>query len=276
MTTSTLPQAGHRFRLLDLVFRIDVAPALRGAVWDRLRHTVEAGPPTTLFCLWPQGSSVVVSQDGHRLGHAAAPELAVQSLLWHLARAARCAAAGVALHAASVEREGQVLLLPGRSGAGKSVLSTELARQGWRVLSDELSAIDPATRLVRGAPLPLNLKASAVDALPWLAAAGGLPYRGPHPSVGQGLLRWVVAPTHGPDAPTSIERVTARALSLVMLAVCGSSWDFGFDPLTRLASTTPGWVLRGRTVAEAVQAIEGAIGAVAPSAQVPLPATHST
>jgi hypothetical protein len=43
------------------------------------------------------------------------------------------------LHAAAVERDGVALLISGRSGQGKSTLSTKLCEKGWRMLSDDIA-----------------------------------------------------------------------------------------------------------------------------------------
>jgi hypothetical protein len=45
------------------------------------------------------------------------------------------------LHAGSVERSGQAVLLAGQSGQGKSTLTTRLCETGWRLLSDDISPV---------------------------------------------------------------------------------------------------------------------------------------
>ena len=62
------------------------------------------------------------------------------------------------LHAASVERHGRVLLLPGASGAGKTTLCAMLAARGWRLFSDEFAVIDPRSGRCRPLPRALSLK----------------------------------------------------------------------------------------------------------------------
>lgn len=46
-------------------------------------------------------------------------------------------------HAAMLERDGHGLILAANSGDGKSTLTAALAFHGWRLLSDELTLIDP-------------------------------------------------------------------------------------------------------------------------------------
>ncbi len=66
------------------------------------------------------------------------------------------------LHAASVERDGKVLIVTGESGAGKSTLSALLGEHGWRFMGDEFALIDPETGLAYPFPRPVSLKNKAV------------------------------------------------------------------------------------------------------------------
>jgi HprK-related kinase A len=66
------------------------------------------------------------------------------------------------LHAAVLERDGQALILPAPSGSGKSTLCAALAFSGWRLLSDELTLIDPADATIRPLPRPISLKNASI------------------------------------------------------------------------------------------------------------------
>lgn len=70
------------------------------------------------------------------------------------------------LHAATVEREGRVLILTGESGAGKSTLAALLGERGWRLMGDEFALIDCATGLVHAFPRAISLKNAAVSLFP--------------------------------------------------------------------------------------------------------------
>lgn len=67
------------------------------------------------------------------------------------------------LHAAVLERHGRALVLPAPSGSGKSTLCAALALSGWRLLSDELALIDPATGLIHPLPRPVSLKNASIE-----------------------------------------------------------------------------------------------------------------
>ena len=67
------------------------------------------------------------------------------------------------IHAASLERNGLAVVLPAPPGSGKSTLCTALALRGWRLLSDELTLIDPDTLMANALARPINLKNASID-----------------------------------------------------------------------------------------------------------------
>ena len=70
--------------------------------------------------------------------------------------------AWLVLHAAVVAHGAHALVLPGPPGAGKSTLCAALAYSGWRLLSDELALLDPATGAALPLPRPISLKGPSV------------------------------------------------------------------------------------------------------------------
>jgi HprK-related kinase A len=69
------------------------------------------------------------------------------------------------LHAAVLERNGHALILPAPSGSGKSTLAAALLHRGWRLLSDELALIDPASAELIPMPRPVSLKNASIDVM---------------------------------------------------------------------------------------------------------------
>ena len=68
------------------------------------------------------------------------------------------------IHAAVLEREGNLVLIAGAPGAGKTTMTLELlGRPGWTYLSDDLAALDVHAGDVAAFPKPLSLK----DAFRW-------------------------------------------------------------------------------------------------------------
>ena len=71
----------------------------------------------------------------------------------------------VMVHAAVVERGGRALILPAPPGSGKSTLCAGLTFSGWRLLSDELTLVEPRTGRVVPVPRPLSLKNASIDVI---------------------------------------------------------------------------------------------------------------
>lgn len=69
------------------------------------------------------------------------------------------------IHAAVLEKHGRALVLPAPPGSGKSTLCAGLAHRGWRLLSDELTLIDPHSGHVVPLPRPVSLKNASIDIL---------------------------------------------------------------------------------------------------------------
>jgi len=69
------------------------------------------------------------------------------------------------LHAGAVERDGTALLLPALPGSGKSTLTAALALSGWRLLSDEFGALDPASFSLQPVLKPVGLKNASIDVI---------------------------------------------------------------------------------------------------------------
>ncbi len=69
------------------------------------------------------------------------------------------------IHAAAVEKSGQVAILPAPPGSGKSTLAAGLVLSGWRLLSDELTLIDRKTGLIHPLPRPVSLKNHSIEVI---------------------------------------------------------------------------------------------------------------
>jgi HprK-related kinase A len=69
------------------------------------------------------------------------------------------------LHAASVEKDGQALILTGESGSGKSTLSALLGANGWRFMGDEFVLINPETGMMHPFPRPVSLKNASISVI---------------------------------------------------------------------------------------------------------------
>lgn len=69
------------------------------------------------------------------------------------------------VHAAALERNGGALLLPAPPGSGKSTLCAGLVSRGWRLLSDELTLLDPNTAMAMPLARPISLKNQSIEVI---------------------------------------------------------------------------------------------------------------
>lgn len=67
------------------------------------------------------------------------------------------------IHAGVVAHDNKAILLPGRSGGGKTTLIAGLLKNGFRYLTDEIGIIDPHTLRVYPFPKPLNMKIGSLS-----------------------------------------------------------------------------------------------------------------
>ena len=69
------------------------------------------------------------------------------------------------LHAATVEKDGQALIMTGESGAGKSTLAALLGERGWRLMGDEFALLDMASGDLLPFPRAVSLKNGAIEVM---------------------------------------------------------------------------------------------------------------
>jgi HprK-related kinase A len=69
------------------------------------------------------------------------------------------------IHAAAIERNGKVAIMPAPPGSGKSTLCAGLVSRGWRLLSDELTLVDMETGLIHAMSRPINLKNQSIEVI---------------------------------------------------------------------------------------------------------------
>lgn len=137
------------------------------------------------------------------------------------------------MHGAVLARDGAALVMPGFPGAGKSTLCASLTYlEGWRLMSDELTLLDPADGLLVSHPRPISLKNSSIDIVAGFDRARlGPIYRDtrkgtithaacPPDSMAQAAQRaratWMVFPRFEAGAPLQIEPLSrVEAFTLI-------------------------------------------------------------
>lgn len=140
----------------------------------------------------------------------------------------------ITVHSAVLERHGRALILPAPPGSGKSTLCAALLMNGWRLLSDEMTLLDPATGFVTPSPRPVSLKNESIDIIRKLAPGvvmgpvafdtmkGNVAHmRVPLDSLRRAsetsLPAWVVFPRYTPGAPATLI-ARGKAASFMQLA----------------------------------------------------------
>lgn len=111
--------------------------------------TLRLAPREERFRLWVNGEPVAEARKPRELADVVINAIDETVI--------RCMRGMRAVHAGAVSIDGQGLLLPGGTHAGKSSLVAELLRRGARYFSDEYALIDPAGR-VHAYPRPLLMR----------------------------------------------------------------------------------------------------------------------
>jgi HprK-related kinase A len=180
------------------------------------------------------------------------------------------------LHAGAVEKGGRALLMPALPGSGKSTLTAALSLRGWRLLSDEFGAYDPADDRFRALLKPVALKNASIDVIRKFAPEAPI---GPaFPKTRKGTVAHLPAE---PDAvarrhegarpgafilprwlsgsPTRLERVPSESL---FGALAFNAFNYrllgavGFDAVVSLMRRCPAWQLVYSDLDDAIRAID--------------------
>ena len=69
------------------------------------------------------------------------------------------------IHAGAVEKGGRVAILPAPPGSGKSTLTAGLIHRGWRLMSDEITMVDPGSGEIHALARPVSLKEGSIDVI---------------------------------------------------------------------------------------------------------------
>jgi hypothetical protein len=182
---------------------------------------------------------------------------------------------GLRFHAGAVERDGDVVVVLGQSGHGKSTLTAALVQAGWGYLSDELVAVDAATFDVAPYARPLDLNRYSLDQLGLDGAdivTGSrkdkvFPGRLGRVSAGGRVAAIIVLTGESTEDGQLVTELPAAEAVMAMLALTFAATfdDAGaLESLARLCVATPTMRLYRAPIAEMVRAVEGVI-ASAPS-----------
>jgi HprK-related kinase A len=150
------------------------------------------------------------------------------------------------LHAAVLERNGGVLLLPALPGHGKTTLCAALAHRGWRLFSDEFGLVRPGSRAFLPLPRPMPLKNESIAVIrhqvpeavlgPEIANTkkGTVAHvRPPGTSIERqqstASARWIVFPRWVKDAPLRLQPMT-KSEAFLFLATNAFNYELLGEP----------------------------------------------
>ena len=162
------------------------------------------------------------------------------------------------VHAAAVERGGRALILPAPPGSGKSTLCAGLVWRGWRLLSDELTLIDPSTGRITPVSRPVSLKNASIDVIRQFApqatfgpvvhetVKGSVGHFSPPPGTVErshetALPAWVVLPKFTAGAETALSPLSKGK---ALMALANNAFNYhvhgasGFRTLTELVGAS--------------------------------------
>jgi HprK-related kinase A len=180
------------------------------------------------------------------------------------------------LHAAVVERDGWAALLPGPPGSGKSTLCAGLVHRGWRLLSDELALVRPATLTIAPLARPISLKDESIDLIQDFAPSVAVGPRSAHTHKGtvahlrppaESVARaaeaarpgWIIFPSYRPHTSAGL-RPLSKAQTFLRVAESGFNYRVlgraAFEALTTLVDRSDCYEFAYGDLEEAVAAFK--------------------
>lgn len=235
-------------------------PATDGLAWADIQATLVPAPAPRHW-LRPQVrflSDAVEPFDPFPASHAL--PLLEWGLNWLIARQMNDV---LLLHAGVLEKAGRALVMPALPGSGKSTLTAALSLRGWRLLSDEFGAYDPATGAFRAVLKPVALKNESIEVI--RAFAPGAEIGPEFPKTRKGTVAHLapgadaVARLHEPALPGAAvfprwERGSATRLMPITQRLAFTTLAFnafnytalgavGFSAAVHLVRAMPAWQL---------------------------------
>jgi len=181
------------------------------------------------------------------------------------------------MRSAVIERNGRALVLPAPSGSGKSTLCAALVYGGgWRLLSDEMALLDPATGQLVPLPRPVSLKNASIEAIRGFAPEavfgdevretnkGRIAHvRPPAECVTQAarpaLPGWIVLPQFAAGESAQLEPLS-RARAFMALIDNAFNYEIharkGFATLAAMVDRSRAFTFRYSSLAEAVSVFD--------------------
>ena len=179
------------------------------------------------------------------------------------------------LHAAVVERDGIVIVMPAWPGAGKSTLCAALSHRGWRLFSDEFGLVKLGVNEFVPYPRCIPLKNESIEVIRAFERDAVI---GPvFPKTRKGDVAHMKPPPgsieradeHAPSAfviyprfdPTETTSLTPMAKSRAFMKLCGNSFNYeilgatAFETVSMIIRQSDCYVLRYADLDDALETI---------------------
>ncbi len=241
-----------RFECLGLGFSVDASDPIAREVVEHLYAPCRTeAEPTIRFALRTVDAEKVthvVTVDDAVTQSTDRAHLALAHLVWEISQAVVAAATGPStalLHAASAsDASGRAVLLPAASGSGKSTLVTALIERGLGYLTDDISAVDLSSGLIRPYPKPISTPvrlrrkfehaATIPDAhLEWLGDEGFITAADVGAVIASPAApRMIVSPRYTPNAGTELTELSRAAAVRLLIDQSFGIGSLGNEALT--------------------------------------------
>lgn len=167
------PEETAVYRIADVDVAIEASPNMLDLIQEAYRRFPRVSRPISGTIT----VRIVDSEDGEiwiYIGQKAYARIAASLGRGHIAmEIANAIITGVAeasrflvIHAATVENEGRVVAIAGRSMTGKTLMTAHLLSRGWRLLSDDYAFVDPQSGNVVPFSKLLYMRALTIPLLP--------------------------------------------------------------------------------------------------------------
>lgn len=181
------------------------------------------------------------------------------------------------IHAAVIEKNGCVAIMPGAPGAGKSTLCAALIHNGWRLFSDELALIPTDNFELSPVPRPVSLKNESIDIIKSFVPnaefgstatdthKGDVAHlKPPRESVRRGgelaAAKWVILPQYDPNSELRLESFSK---SRMYMEVAQQTFNYhilgatGFKVLSGLLNECDCYRFSYSCLSEAIDVFDG-------------------
>lgn len=180
MTSATQKSGPHEpvvfnYRMWRSDMRVQIQDTVVAGYLDRLCHQFSSKESESAIYFDVRGTSDKrweILREGEVLATRKTRLGAARHAEWRMVReAVRAESEFIHWHGSALTKQGSTLLIPGKSGTGKSTLSLALAANGFQMLGDDIVFMDPVSGEIHPFHRAIRIHNDAIERL----AAAGFP-----------------------------------------------------------------------------------------------------